>query len=308
MHLTLRQLRYFVAVIDAGSMTRAAENLHVAPTALSLQMKSIEEHFGVSLIRRHSRGVVATDKGAEFYGRARQILELVEETEQAIAPGSRQAARRLNLGVPPGLARIVGVEAFLGVSARLEGIALQVTEGWSVALEKQLANGELDVVVGYGLEPSETIHVRDLIEDRLVFVSAPGEGAKGEPIPLDEVLRSQLVFYGEQSMGWRVARGAAQAAGIPLAAERQVGSIAVWRELMCRGLGTSIAPSAVIAEEHRQGRVAIREIEGDPISLRVSLGIRRELLGESWAPGLIDFIAELVLEAPTRLGPVPEAR
>lgn len=295
--LTLRQLRYFVAVIDAGSMTRAAEALHVAPTALSLQMKALEEHLGVALIHRHSRGIAATDQGAELYKRASEILRLVDEAKRRIAP--QAFARTVTLGVPPGLARIVGVAAFLGISERLPGLAIEVTEGWTIDLARKLEQGELDVVVGYALAGSEEVEVRPLLEDRLVFVSPPGSGGVATPISLAEALTHNLVFYGQKSVGWQAVVKAAEREGIPFRADRHVDSISVWRELMRQGHGHSIAPFGVIGEEFARRELEVRPLT-TPLTVPVSLGIRRKLLDEPWSAGLVDFIAGLVLSAEAR--------
>lgn len=291
--LTLRQLRYFAAVIDAGSMTRAAESLHVAPTALSLQMKALEEHFGTALIERHSRGVNPTEAGTELHERAREILRLVDEAEQQISPHS--IARTITLGVPPGLARAVGVEAFLGASSRLKGVAMEITEGWTIDLARKLEIGEIDVVVGYALENSQEIEVTRLLDDRLVFVSPPGSNGPETPIGIAEALTHNLIFYGEKSAGWRALVEMADRLSTPSRSDQHVDSIGVWRELLRRGLGHSIAPFGVIGEEFSRNELEIREIEGAP-SVPVSLGIRRKLLDEPWAATLVDFLAGLVLD------------
>jgi LysR family nitrogen assimilation transcriptional regulator len=107
--LTLRQLRYFVAVAQAGNITRAAEAMRVAPTALSLQMKALEDHFRIELIRRHSRGIGLTDRGVELLEQARRILGLVDETEQHLGARTDFPNRPVLMGIAPGLSRLVGV-------------------------------------------------------------------------------------------------------------------------------------------------------------------------------------------------------
>ena len=69
--MNLRQLRYFVSVVEAGNMTRAAEQLHVAQTALGMQIRQIEEDLGVALLVRHSRGVEPTKAGRQPAARPR---------------------------------------------------------------------------------------------------------------------------------------------------------------------------------------------------------------------------------------------
>ena len=68
--MNLRQLKYFIGVVEAGNMTRAAERLHVAQTALGMQIRQIEEELGVPLLVRHSRGVEPTKAGKLLHARA----------------------------------------------------------------------------------------------------------------------------------------------------------------------------------------------------------------------------------------------
>jgi tetratricopeptide (TPR) repeat protein len=80
--MNLRQLRYFIGVVDAGNMTRAAEQLHVAQTALGMQIRQLEEDLGVALLVRHSRGVEPTRAGNLLRARALDILSLVEQARK----------------------------------------------------------------------------------------------------------------------------------------------------------------------------------------------------------------------------------
>lgn len=297
MHLTLRQLHYFVAVIDAGSMTRAADDLHVAPTALSLSIKAMEDHFDMPLLHRHSRGVVPTDVGQTLYGRARKILGLVVETERAIARQAGTATRQISLGVPPAIARMIGVDALMGVSRLMPGLSLQVSEGWTTELQRRLNRAELDVVLGYGLDHGDGIEVVNLISDPFVFAASPRLLAPGETITLAEVLATDLVFYGEKSVGWRATTEAAMAQGAVMASERQVESIDVWRELLCRGLGTTVTSVSAIAEELVRGEVAVRTLSDATIARMIGIAIRSEVRAEPWAEGLIRFLSDLVKDA-----------
>src|SRR6185369_236810 len=80
--MTLRQLRYFTRIVEAGNITRAAEQLYVAQPALGMQIRQLEESLGVELLERHSRGVSPTRAGQALYERACEILRLVHEAEQ----------------------------------------------------------------------------------------------------------------------------------------------------------------------------------------------------------------------------------
>ena len=92
--MNLRQLKYFVEVVEAGNMTRAAEQLHVAQTALGMQIRQLEEDLGVALLVRHSRGVEPTKAGSLLHTRAVSILKEVEETRKDVRACERDGAKQ----------------------------------------------------------------------------------------------------------------------------------------------------------------------------------------------------------------------
>lgn len=302
MRLTLRQLQYFVAIVDAKSMAHAADALHVAPTALSLQVKALEEHFQTPLLTRHSRGVFPTQTGAELYARAKLVLAQIEDLERDLAPRATQEVQIVRLGVPPAIARIIGVEAFVGAARRFDAISLQVADGWTPDLVARLQHGDLDFVVGFGIQPTDGIRVVEVIEDRFVFAVAPERAGDRGPISMEEALRSDLVFYGEKSVGWSASVGAAQQAGHTLRKDRQVRSIDIWRSLLCRGLGTTITTRMAIVEEYERGELVIREIDGPPILRRIVIASRAENDSMPWSGAISDFLLELLLSSESRVG------
>src|SRR3954464_7804861 len=101
--MNLRQLKYFVGVVQAGNINRAADQLHVAQTALGMQIRQLEEDLGVSLLVRHSRGIETTPAGKLLYDRAIQILGLVEDTRRDLAAHDVGSMESVRLGTTPAL-------------------------------------------------------------------------------------------------------------------------------------------------------------------------------------------------------------
>ncbi len=91
--LDLRQLHYFVVVVEEGQMTRAAARLHIAQPALSQAIAKLEADLGVRLFERHPRGVTPTEAGAAFYERASRALSAVDEAQEAVEPWLRAGPR-----------------------------------------------------------------------------------------------------------------------------------------------------------------------------------------------------------------------
>jgi DNA-binding transcriptional LysR family regulator len=94
----LRQLRYFVAVVEAGSLTRAAERLHVAQQSLSQQMRTLEAQLGAPLLTRSSRGVTPTAVGAVLLAEARGVLARAERAADAVQRAARGERGALRVG------------------------------------------------------------------------------------------------------------------------------------------------------------------------------------------------------------------
>jgi LysR family transcriptional regulator, nitrogen assimilation regulatory protein len=97
--MELRQLRYFVAIVDHGSLSRAALVLHVAQPALTQQLRQLEEELGAQLLHRSAQGVVSTDAGKVFYDHAQAILKQVADARSAVTQSARPSGS-VTMGLP----------------------------------------------------------------------------------------------------------------------------------------------------------------------------------------------------------------
>ena len=146
--MELRHLRYFVAIAEERSFTRAAERLWVAQPGLSTQIRRLEGELGVQLFDRHTRGVDLTDAGELFLERARVALSAAEA---AVATGRDLQAGvvgSVRLGLATG-ARWHRTSAVLEQFTRERaGVELTVLESYGGTLWRDLRDGRLDAVVG----------------------------------------------------------------------------------------------------------------------------------------------------------------
>src|SRR3954469_20581593 len=149
--MELRHLRYFVAIAEERSFTRAAERLWVAQPGLSTQIRRLESELGVQLFDRHTRGVDLTDAGELFLERARAALaaaDAARSTGHDLAEGLVGSVR---LGVVTGAAW-PGTSALLGHFGRERpAVELAVVESYGGTLLRDLRDGRLDAMIA----PSE---------------------------------------------------------------------------------------------------------------------------------------------------------
>jgi len=145
--MELRHLRYFLAIAEERSFTRAAERLWIAQPGLSTQIRRLETELGVCLFERHARGVDLTPAGVLFLERARAALaaaDLAASTGSDLN-GGVAGTLRLGLAIP---ARWRGTASVLERFAReRDGVELTVVEGYGGTLWFELRDGRLDAVI-----------------------------------------------------------------------------------------------------------------------------------------------------------------
>src|ERR671916_701738 len=150
--MELRQLRAFVQVANAGTFTRAAEELHLAQSAVSQAVGRLEAELGFELLRRTSRGVELTEAGAVVFERAREIVASADaiRSDLAALTGLLEGTVALGTMLPPGPISLP--ELLAGFHASHPGIGLHVREGSAPEILALLRRDELDVAL-LGLPP-----------------------------------------------------------------------------------------------------------------------------------------------------------
>ena len=161
-------LRTFVAVSDSGSFTRAGEVVGRTQSAISLQMKRLEELAGGALFERGSRGVAPTRLGQDLLTNARRVLSLLEETSLALrAPPLTGPVR---LGLPEEYGHAVLARALGAFAARHASVEVTVRYGPSAENLSRLTAGELDLAVLFDWQTMPTGEV--LRHDPTVWVTS----------------------------------------------------------------------------------------------------------------------------------------
>ena len=301
--MNLRQLKYFVTVVEAGNMTRAAEQLHVAQTALGMQIRQMEEDLGVALLVRHSRGVEPTKAGNLLHSRALAILKLVDETRKDVAACERENSETIRLGITPALMLVIGPEIALSVREQLPQVFLSIAEAMSHVLVDTLLRGEVDFIVCYDVPDSPKISRIALLQDDLVFVTLPGPH-KGEPIALVEALEDGLAMPEEGDTVRTLVVRTARDLGLDVKIAHEVRSISAMKNLVSRGAASSILPYFAVIDEVRAGTLDARPITSP--ALRRTLFLASSNQGGQFKnePGLTGAVRSSLKGLVAVLGPL----
>ncbi|MEZ2220457.1 LysR substrate-binding domain-containing protein [Rhizobium sp. RCC_161_2] len=147
MAFTLRQLQYFVAVAEQGSVTRAAQNLSISQSSVTEALKELESDLGVELFERHPRGLTITHNGHQFLRHATKILATVSDARTSFSGQQNAAGGTLNIGVTSLVAGYVLSDLLARYRRACPGVEVSAIEDNGGYLEHLLVGGELDVAV-----------------------------------------------------------------------------------------------------------------------------------------------------------------
>lgn len=171
--MELRHLRYFTAVADTLHFGRAARRVHVSQPTLSQQIRQLEEELGTPLFERARTGVRLTQAGELFRTYASRALEDVDAGRMAVGALRGLATGSLRVGYPPSMRGLV-VPALAAVLRRHPGLVLSAEEAVVRRLERRLADGKLDVGLGYAPARSPDLDTEAVFDSRLALVVARG--------------------------------------------------------------------------------------------------------------------------------------
>jgi LysR family nitrogen assimilation transcriptional regulator len=303
--VNLRQLRYFVGIVDAGNMTRAADQMHVAQTALGMQIKQIEEDLGVALLVRHSRGVEPTKAGKLLYDRAVEILRLVEDTRKQIAAVEGDPGETIRLGITPALMAALGSELALAVRQQMPEVFLSMAEAMSHVLTGMLERNEADLILGYDTPDQPQFTRTALMQDDLFLVTKPEGGARGSISFVEAISRDLAMPEAGDAVRNAVLR-IAKELGHELKVPYEVRSVSAMKSLVTRGVAASILPLFSVAEEVRAGTLEARQITSPAVSRTLYLTSLRQRPPFRNAGGLTDTIRQSLQSMVERLGPVAQ--
>lgn len=257
--MNLRQLKYLMAVIDAGNMTRASETLNVAQTAMSAQIKLLEEDLGIPLLTRHSRGIEPTEAGKLLHERGIAIFRMVDEARRDARQLASAGHERVRFGITPALMLVVGADLIDRVGQDCPQVSLGLIEAMSHVLLPDLQSGTLDFALCYDLPDHPHLRRTAILQEDLVFVSRPGR-LPGQPIGLAEVLGQTLAMPEEPDTLRLAVAAAARGIGADLKVAHEVRSISAMKSLAVRGTASCVLPLAAVADEVAAGALAAHPI------------------------------------------------
>lgn len=257
--MNLRQLRYFVTIVDAGSFSRAAEVAHVAQPALSQQIADLEGLLGVSLLQRSARGVRATAAGERLYAEARAILRRIERVPEIVRGQGEEVEGSVRVGLSSALSAVLGGQIMAACRVVLPKVRLKVSSLASMQLVTSIREHTLDLAVLYEDAPLSRCVRTPLYRQRLFLVRRADHASPQATIDIHALADIALVLpshpnvmrtvvdrvFEQASVEPHIAAETDQVTGILAAVKAGVGDaimpIGSWEQLSGEGNFASIA-------------------------------------------------------------------
>lgn len=264
--MDLRQLRYFVGVVEAGSFTKAATQMNVAQSALSLHVRQMEEGFGTQLLIRDRTGVTVTSAGDKLLRHARIILQQVSLAEEELTSKVKSPSGEVTIGIPSGAARVMVAELLAMANERLPRVSLKIVEGMSGLIEEWMAAGRFNLAVLYKTLDNPGAST-ELVQEEFCLVAPPGQPPFDETIRLADLHAFPLAVPMRVNNVRRSVADVVAQHGATLDVRFEVDSLSTIVGMVMEGKAYSILTPSAIQREASMGQVRTVRIV-DPVITR----------------------------------------
>ncbi|MIP71433.1 tricarballylate utilization LysR family transcriptional regulator TcuR [Salmonella enterica subsp. enterica] len=245
--MELRQLRYFVRIIETGSMGSAAQDLDIGVSALSQQMSRLENELAIRLLQRTSRGVTPTNAGLAFYSQAQLALRHADDA--ILAAREARLSGHVSVGMAPSTASILGIPFIHAMQENYADVRLHVVESLSGNLERMINTRQIDLAVVFQKDKILRCSARPILEEQLFLI---GSHALLAALPDNPITPEQLagipLIMPSQGHGLRGRLDAVcqeHALNVEIVAE--IDGLALLMRAVRDGLGATLQPGAAIS-------------------------------------------------------------
>ncbi len=297
--MELRQLRYFLAIAEHGTFSKAASKVFVAQSALSHQLAQLEDELGARLFERSRRGAELTEAGVVFHAYALSILRQVEDAASSVSGLTDSPAGKVVFGIPHSASQALALPLLNAVRQELPKVQLELTEELTGNLIRQLLAGSLHMAILFDDGALDDFISEPLVAEKmsLIYRADAGDKQTRANISFREALAKPLILPA-QPHGVRplIEQQAAQAGLLAPNVVAEISSISILRTSLLAGLGCTILPVMPLKAELDSGALVARSIRAPGVQRVVAL-CRSRHIPLSTAAASVGALAAKVVRA-----------
>lgn len=270
--MDLAQIHTFLRVAELGSLSKAAGRLHIAQSALSRQMRLLEQELGVSLFTRHGRGMVITEAGREVLRSARLVVAGLEDMRATASGAGTTLTGPVAIGIPPAVAHVVARPLMAAFREQHPQVTVRLVTAFTGDLLDLLQRGEVDLAILSDPRATRLLRSEWLMQERLFLIGPPGSGLTPErPVGLRNAAQRDLLLPSRRQGLRSLLENVVHEAGATLNVVGEVDSYAVLQDLVRHGHGLTILSLAALHDEVAAGRLTAAPIADPAIHRRLAL-------------------------------------
>lgn len=275
--MELRQLEYFLKVLDQGGISSAARALGVAQSALSKSLQLLERELGVRLFHRHGRGVRPTREGHLLAEEVRPAIRGLADARAAVSGTPPMVPGKVALGLGATLMSTVGARLIRGFSSRYPQVRLRVEHTFATYLSEMLSSGHVDLAVINQAQRWPYVEVERLVGFDLFLIGSAERmadlgGADGDAFSTPRLAGLPLILLGPTHGIRRELDRTALRLGMTYNVLMEVNAFSVIRDLVEQGVGFTVLPNGPLqASDGSRPLVARRLVEPEiPITFSIA--------------------------------------
>jgi DNA-binding transcriptional LysR family regulator len=266
------QIQTLIQVAELGSLSKAAGRLNIAQSALSRQMRLLEQELGVRLFDRHGRGMVLTHAGQEVLRGARHVLAGLEEMRATASGAGSALTGQVAIGIPPAVGHVVALPLMAAFREQHPGVMVRLVSSFTGDLLDLLQRGELDLAVLSDPRATRLLRSEWLMQEKLFLIGPSGTGLTlDRSVGLQDAASHDLLLPSRRQGLRLILERFAQEAGTALNVVGEVDSYPILQELVRHGHGYTILSLGALLEEVTSGRLTAAPIADSRISRRLAL-------------------------------------
>ncbi len=251
-----RALRYFQAVAELASTSRAAEFLRISQPAVSRQIRQLEAELGQALFVRHGHGVSLTEAGKVLLARSQSILRQLDQAQAEVRRASQGPSGTVTLAVPPAAGHFLVPALARRFAAAYPNVFLKIVGGYSAFIHEWLVRGQVDLACAHDPLPQRGFSTVPLIREPVYLVGRPDAFPAGkDQMRIPDLGRVKLILPSRPNASRRLLDGWAGTHGIALDVRMEVDDPTLIRALLREGVGCSLLTLGSFQAEARLGEL-----------------------------------------------------
>lgn len=256
-----RQLRYFSAIFEAKSVSRAAEGLNIAASALSHHLNNLETELATALFVRKPRGMQPTAAGERLYLHARGILRAISAASDDLQKEGREVTGEVSVGMCFSSVKAVGVDLMKTVMTDYPKLRLSLSESLSGSTLGHLKDSEIDMAVVYNPPNDPMLQTQPILEEEMVCLGRRDIiGDSDKPLTFRELQDLPLILLRQGLSARAMLDDAFLLKQLESRSRLQLNSVQAIAGCLVDGLGCIVGTRHLVRELLDEGKLHARPI------------------------------------------------